>query len=54
MVTIDLKEFGKENVLWMVCEFAKLIKGIILKDKKADSVIKGLHAGWCLILNIQH
>ena len=32
----------------MVCAFTKLIKGVVLKDKSADSVIKGLHGGWCM------
>ena len=48
VVTLDLKEFGKVNVLWMVCVFTKMIKGMVLKDKTADSVLKGLHEGWCL------
>ena len=42
VVTLDLKQFGNTNVLWMVCAFTKLIKGVVLKDKSA-----GLHRRWC-------
>ena len=48
VVTLDLKEFGNTNVLWMICGFTKMLKGAVLKDKTADSVIKGLHGGWCM------
>ena len=37
---MDLKEFENVNVLWVVCAFARMIKGIVLKDKSADSVKK--------------
>lgn len=43
-----LKEFGKTYVLWIVCAFTRMIKGIVLNDKNAISVNKGLHEGWCL------
>ena len=40
VVTFDLKEFGKVYVLWMVCVFTKMIKGMVLKDKKAETLIE--------------
>ena len=45
VVAIDLKEFGKEIILWMVCGFTRFIKGIVLKNKSSNSVLKGLHGG---------
>lgn len=48
MIILDLKESGKMYVHWIVCAFTRMIKGIVLKDKKAESDIKGLHTGWCL------
>ena len=48
VVAIDLKEFGKEIILWMVCRFTRFIEGIVLKNKSSDSVLKGLHGGWCM------
>ena len=32
----------------MVCGFTKFIRGIVLKDKTPESVIKGLYREWCL------
>ena len=48
VITIDLKAVGKENILWMICGFTRFIKGIVLKNKLPDSIIKGLHNGWCM------
>ena len=48
MVAVDLKVIGDKNILWMICGFTKFIRGIFLKDKTPESVIKGLHGAWCL------
>ena len=32
IVTLDLKEIGNKYVLWMVCEFTRMMKGVVLKD----------------------
>ena len=48
VVTLDLKEVGTKHVLWMVCAFSRLIKGIVLSSKAADEVVQGIHHGWCL------
>ena len=48
MVTLDLKEFGKDYIFWMVCAFTKMIKEVVVKDKKAESIMEGLHRGWYL------
>ena len=48
VVTMNMKEFGKVHVLWMVCAFTTTIKGIILQDEMAQSVIKSFHWGSCL------
>ena len=45
IIAIDLKEVGKESILWMICGFTHFIKGIVLKNKSPDSVLKGLHGG---------
>ena len=46
IVTIDLKQFGSKYVLWIVCSFTRFIQGIVLKDKKASSIINGLNIAW--------
>ena len=48
VVAIDLKIMGDENILWMVCAFTKFIKGIVIKDKNPETIIKGIHEAWCL------
>ena len=44
VVTIDLKEFGKVYELWMVCVFTKMIKGMVMRDKKAETLIEILQS----------
>ena len=48
IVIVDLKVVGDKNILWMMCGITKLIRGIVLKDKTPESVIKGLHGAWCM------
>ena len=42
IVTLDLKQFGKQNVLWAVCSFTRFIQGIVLPNKTANAMIEGL------------
>ena len=44
VATFDLKEFGKLYVLWMVCVFTKMIKGMVMKDKKAETLIESFQS----------
>ena len=44
VVTFDLKESGKVYVLWMVCVFTKMIKGMVMRDKKAETLIEILQS----------
>ena len=48
VVTLDLEEMENEYVLWMVCAFTRMIKGVVLKDKREESIMKGLYSEWCL------
>ena len=32
----------------MIYGFTRFIKGIVLKNKRPESIITGLHSGWCL------
>ena len=50
VVAVDLKVVGDKYILWMICGFTKFIRGIVLKDKTPESVIKGLHGAWCMNL----
>lgn len=44
--TLDLKKYGKKYIFWMVCAISKIIKGMVIKDKKAEKVIQTVHKGW--------
>ena len=48
LVTFDFKEMGRVFILWMVCAYTKMIKGVVIKDKKAVMIMQSLHNGWCL------
>ena len=50
IVAVDLKVVGDKYILWMICGFTMFIRGIVLKDKTPESVIKGLHRAWCMDL----
>ena len=52
LVADDLKVVGDKNILWMNCGFTKFIRGVVVKDKTPDSVIKGLHRAWCLDIGL--
>ena len=46
IVTLDLKQFGNKEVLWMICSFTRFCQGYVLKDKSAESVIEALNSAW--------
>ena len=41
VVAVDLKVVGDKYILWMICGFTKFIRGIVLKDKTPENVIRG-------------
>ena len=50
VVTLDLKQMDDRYKLWMVCSFTKYIKGVVIKDKTAETLLKSLHQSWCIEL----
>ena len=48
IVTLDLKEMGKKYILWMVDAFSRMLAGVVLKDKKAETILEKLEMEWCL------
>ena len=48
VVAIDLKEIGDKYILWMVCACTKFIQGEVLKDRRAETIVKAIHKGWCM------
>ena len=50
IISVDLKELqpeyrkeGFKYILYMVDEFSKLMKGVLIKDKEADTVVMALY-----------
>ena len=50
MVSIDLKTIGDKYILWMICGFTKFARGVVLKNKTPETVMKALHGFWCMDL----
>ena len=40
IVAVDLKIVVNENILWMVCAHKRFIKGIVIKDKNPETIIR--------------
>ena len=45
-----MKVVDVEYILWMVCAFTRFVKGLVMKDKMAETILKGLHGSWCMDL----
>ena len=50
ILTLDLKFFGKEPVLWMIDAFSRFAIGVVLKNKETDEVVKHLENEWFMKL----
>ena len=50
VVALDLKERNnnKEYILYCICTFSRLTRGVIIKDKKPDTIVKGIIDCWVL------
>ncbi len=46
IVSLDCKQFGSKNVLWMVDTFTRFIQGKVLKNKEALTVVDALNEAW--------
>ena len=47
IVGLDLKVFGNgDNILWLVDLFTKVIKGVYIKDKKAETIVNAIIDSW--------
>ena len=58
IISVDLKELkpeyrknGYRYILYSVDEFSKLMKGIIIKDKEAESVVMAVNRHWVIGIN---
>ena len=57
IISVDLKELQPEyrknsfNILYIVDEFSKFIKGILIKDKEAETVVMAVYRHWIVGIN---
>ena len=45
-MSLDCKQFGNKNVLWIVDTFTRFIQGKVLKNKEALTVVDALNEAW--------
>ena len=50
VVSFDLKCIKDKYILWMICSFTKFVKGVVVKNKKPETIVKALHGTWCMDL----
>ena len=48
IISMDLKSIGDKYILWMVCACTRFVKGVVVKNKQPETIIKALHEEWCL------
>merc|ERR1712237_167354 len=46
IVTLDLKQWKSQLILWMVCSFTRFIKGVVIPHKEAVVVMKSVMKDW--------
>ena len=46
IVAIDLKQIGSKYILWMVCSFTRFISGVVITNKRMETVVDALNNGW--------
>ena len=39
VVALDLKNFGSKHVLWIIDSFCRFVKGKVILNKKADTIV---------------
>ena len=53
VVSLDLKSISNKYILWMICAFTKFVKGVVVKNKNPDTIMKALHGSWCMDLGFK-
>ena len=46
IVTLDLKQWGQQYILWMVCSFTRFLKGVVIAAKDARIVVEAVMKHW--------
>ena len=46
IITLDLKLWKTVYILWMVCSFTRFIKGVVIPNKEAETVVDAVIKNW--------
>ena len=47
IITWDLKEWNDRYILWLIDSFSRFVKGIVIPNKKKETILKALYYDWC-------
>ena len=47
IITWDLKEWRGRHIMWMIDSFSRFVKGIVITNKKKETILKVLYYQWC-------
>ena len=47
IITWDLKEWDNRHIMWMIDSFSRFVKGVVISDKKKETILKVLYSDWC-------
>ena len=47
IITWDLKEWGHRHIMWMIDSFSRFVKGVVIPNKKKETILKVLYYDWC-------
>ena len=47
IITWDLKEWGQKYIMWMIDSFSRFAKGVVISNKKKETILKVLYYEWC-------
>lgn len=47
IITADLKDMSSKFILWIVDSFTKFMLGIVIKDKRSETIVKAIIIEWC-------
>ena len=47
VVAVDLKKMVERYILLINCAFTWYMKGVVVNDKKPETIMKAIHGTWC-------
>ena len=50
VISWDLKQVKTKYILWMIDTFSRFAKGVVISNKKAETVVKSMYYDWICVL----